>query len=135
MAKEKLSSAARTGPTLDRSTSQRAPASAGPKISTSLERSLSSTASSAKHAAASGSDVAHRPAPPKPTRTPLSPAKAGDGATGAQPRRREPKNKGNDPDIVERLKAICTDADPTKLYRNLVKIGQGYVRLCGSARD
>lgn len=42
------------------------------------------------------------------------------------PRRREPK-KGNDPDIVERLKAICTDADPTKLYRNLVKIGQGRV--------
>ncbi|KAG9306077.1 hypothetical protein G9A89_015981 [Geosiphon pyriformis] len=28
-------------------------------------------------------------------------------------------------DVIERLKAICTDADPTKLYRNLVKIGQG----------
>ncbi|KXN70942.1 Pkinase-domain-containing protein [Conidiobolus coronatus NRRL 28638] len=28
-------------------------------------------------------------------------------------------------DIIERLKAICTDADPTKLYTSLVKIGQG----------
>ncbi|RIB08918.1 kinase-like domain-containing protein [Gigaspora rosea] len=27
--------------------------------------------------------------------------------------------------VIERLKAICTDADQTKLYRNLVKIGQG----------
>lgn len=28
-------------------------------------------------------------------------------------------------DVIRRLQAICTDADPTKLYRNLVKIGQG----------
>ncbi|ORY00403.1 Pkinase-domain-containing protein [Basidiobolus meristosporus CBS 931.73] len=28
-------------------------------------------------------------------------------------------------DVVSRLMAICTDADPTKLYKNLVKIGQG----------
>ncbi|KAJ3143079.1 signal transducing kinase of the PAK [Geranomyces variabilis] len=28
-------------------------------------------------------------------------------------------------DIIDRLKAICNQADPTKLYRNLVKIGQG----------
>ncbi|KAK3845012.1 MAG: kinase-like domain-containing protein [Linnemannia gamsii] len=28
-------------------------------------------------------------------------------------------------EVIRRLKAICTDADPTKLYRNLVKIGQG----------
>lgn len=27
--------------------------------------------------------------------------------------------------VVQRLKEICTDADPTKLYRSLVKIGQG----------
>lgn len=45
-------------------------------------------------------------------------------ATGvATPRRRE-KVKEN-ADVVARLKAICTDADPTKLYRNLQKIGQG----------
>lgn len=28
-------------------------------------------------------------------------------------------------DVVKKLQAICTDADPTRLYRNLVKIGQG----------
>ncbi|ORX91268.1 Pkinase-domain-containing protein [Basidiobolus meristosporus CBS 931.73] len=28
-------------------------------------------------------------------------------------------------DVVARLNAICTDADPTKLYKTLVKIGQG----------
>jgi p21-activated kinase 1 len=47
--------------------------------------------------------------------------------TGATPRRREKKkeDKANDADIVKRLQQICTDADPTRLYRNLVKIGQG----------
>ena len=28
-------------------------------------------------------------------------------------------------EVIRRLQAICTDADPTKLYRNLVKVGQG----------
>jgi p21-activated kinase 1 len=51
-------------------------------------------------------------------------AKVGAGAT---PRRREKKDKDKEADIVKRLQAICTDADPTRLYRNLVKIGQGYV--------
>ena len=49
-------------------------------------------------------------------------------ATGtATPRRREKKEKDKDKeaDIVKRLQQICTDADPTKLYRNLVKIGAG----------
>lgn len=64
-----------------------------------------------------------RAAPPKPK----DPSKVEPGGPGNAPRRREPKNKGKDSDIVERLKAICTDADPTKLYRNLVKIGQGLV--------
>ncbi|EJD46620.1 Pkinase-domain-containing protein [Auricularia subglabra TFB-10046 SS5] len=42
------------------------------------------------------------------------------------PRRREKKDAGGkEMDIVKRLQAICTDADPTRLYRNLVKIGQG----------
>jgi p21-activated kinase 1 len=46
---------------------------------------------------------------------------------GATPRRREKKkeDKANDADVVKRLQQICTDADPTRLYRNLVKIGQG----------
>ncbi|KAI8996524.1 Pkinase-domain-containing protein [Trametes punicea] len=45
----------------------------------------------------------------------------------ATPRRREKKEKDKDKeaDIVKRLQQICTDADPTKLYRNLVKIGAG----------
>ncbi|KAG8950726.1 signal transducing kinase of the PAK [Tulasnella sp. 424] len=46
------------------------------------------------------------------------------GAGQATPRRRE-KPKADEGDIVKRLKAICTDADPTRLYRNLTKIGQG----------
>ncbi|KAI0299242.1 kinase-like domain-containing protein [Russula brevipes] len=45
----------------------------------------------------------------------------------ATPRRREQKkeNKANDADIVKRLQKICSDADPTRLYRNLVKVAQG----------
>ncbi|EJF64037.1 Pkinase-domain-containing protein [Dichomitus squalens LYAD-421 SS1] len=48
-------------------------------------------------------------------------------AGGATPRRREKKDKdpAKEADIVKRLQQICTDADPTKLYRNLVKIGAG----------
>ena len=55
-------------------------------------------------------------------------AKASASAAGvATPRRREKKDKDKDKDfdIVKRLQQICTDADPTRLYRNLVKIGQG----------
>ncbi|KAF9075298.1 kinase-like domain-containing protein [Rhodocollybia butyracea] len=49
------------------------------------------------------------------------------GTGGATPRRREkkPTDKAHEEDIVRRLQQICTDADPTRLYRNLVKIGQG----------
>ncbi|KAF8488849.1 kinase-like domain-containing protein [Russula emetica] len=48
-------------------------------------------------------------------------------AAGATPRRREKKKEDqvNDADIVRRLQQICTDADPTRLYRNLIKIRQG----------
>ncbi|KAF8202153.1 STE/STE20/PAKA protein kinase [Pholiota molesta] len=50
----------------------------------------------------------------------------GEGVGVATPRRREKKvDKGKEEDIVKRLQAICTDADPTRLYRSLVKIGQG----------
>ncbi|KDN36886.1 Pkinase-domain-containing protein [Tilletiaria anomala UBC 951] len=45
---------------------------------------------------------------------------------GAQPRRRDTKkNQVNDADVIAKLQAICTDADPTQLYRSLVKVGQG----------
>ncbi|KDQ11937.1 hypothetical protein BOTBODRAFT_635683 [Botryobasidium botryosum FD-172 SS1] len=43
----------------------------------------------------------------------------------ATPRRRDRKERPGEVDIIKRLQAICTDADPTKLYKNLVKIGQG----------
>lgn len=45
---------------------------------------------------------------------------------GAVPRRRETKKSAiKDSDVIAKLQAICTDADPTKLYRSLQKIGQG----------
>ncbi|KAI0299253.1 kinase-like domain-containing protein [Russula brevipes] len=45
---------------------------------------------------------------------------------GATPRRREnKKDESHDADIIKRLQHICADADPTQLYVNLVKIGQG----------
>ena len=130
--KSVLKSTTNAAPPLDRSTSQRTPASpsGAPKKTTALDRSLSAKTSSATPS--SSDPNAHRPPPPKPAKAsqPSSSKAVEAGAPGSQPaRRREPKNKGNDPDIVERLKAICTDADPTKLYRNLVKIGQGFVVL------
>ena len=67
-----------------------------------------------------------QPAQPSPAAASLQKAAAAGGAT---PRRREKKEKdaAKEADIVKRLQQICTDADPTKLYRNLVKIGAGYV--------
>jgi len=44
---------------------------------------------------------------------------------GGAPGHREKKNAKGEINIVKRLQAICTDADPTKLYRNLVKIMHG----------
>ncbi|KAL4250202.1 protein kinase superfamily protein [Abortiporus biennis] len=64
---------------------------------------------------------------PSPAAQSLQKAAAAAGVGGATPRRREKKDKDKDKeaDIVARLKAICTDADPTRLYRSLVKIGAG----------
>ncbi|KAF8464361.1 kinase-like domain-containing protein [Kalaharituber pfeilii] len=48
------------------------------------------------------------------------------GPVGPVPRARQARNRpSKDIDIVSRLNAICTDADPTQLYRSLIKIGQG----------
>jgi p21-activated kinase 1 len=70
---------------------------------------------------------AERPAPPPPGAAAQSLQKAAAAASQgvATPRRREKKDKASEVDIVKRLREICTDADPTRLYRNLVKIGQG----------
>ncbi|KAJ1555653.1 signal transducing kinase of the PAK [Cladochytrium tenue] len=45
---------------------------------------------------------------------------------GPQVQLRLPKKiSGSSEDIVDRLKAICNPADPTTLYENLIKVGQG----------
>ena len=41
----------------------------------------------------------------------------------ATPRRREKKNKEDESDIIRWLQQICTNADPTILYRSFVRIG------------
>ncbi|KAK7025287.1 Non-specific serine/threonine protein kinase [Favolaschia claudopus] len=134
-------------PALDRSTSQRTPSKTPTK---SVERSNTTrdpsrqsaqpkppavSPSSAKPSpGSSSSDLPARSqstrAPPQPSAAAASLAKAGAAAgaiPGATPRRREkkPADKDKDNDIVRRLQQICTDADPTRLYRSLVKIGQG----------
>ncbi|KAF2713869.1 Pkinase-domain-containing protein [Pleomassaria siparia CBS 279.74] len=44
---------------------------------------------------------------------------------GPAPRPRQRPRQSQGPDIVTKLNAICTPMDPTLLYRNLNKIGQG----------
>ena len=73
--------------------------------------------------------VVERPAPQPPTALKKQSAtvKGLANKAGTTLRRREKMetDKSNDADIVDRLQGICKDADPTRLYRNLVKIGQG----------
>ncbi|KAJ7504365.1 STE/STE20/PAKA protein kinase [Mycena galericulata] len=127
-------------PALDRSTSQRTPTK--PPATKPVERSNTtrdrppqpkppgqSSGTPKPSPGSSSSDLPLRTpaprAPAPPSAAAASLAKAG--ATGATPRRREkkPADKDKDGDIVRRLQQICTDADPTRLYRSLVKIGQG----------
>ncbi|KAJ1540038.1 signal transducing kinase of the PAK, partial [Cladochytrium tenue] len=70
------------------------------------------------------------PVTPKPTKKPGAGATDTDVAAAAAPppegsQLRPAKPKASTGDIIERLTAICNPADPTRLYRNLVKIGQG----------
>jgi p21-activated kinase 1 len=44
---------------------------------------------------------------------------------GPVPRPRQRPRQSQGPDIVAKLNAICTNADPRERYRNLSKIGQG----------
>jgi p21-activated kinase 1 len=63
---------------------------------------------------------------PKPASTPPQNQTLAKQAGIATPRRREKKGGGDkEDDIIKRLQQICTPEDPTKLYRSLVKIGQG----------
>ncbi|KAF7308745.1 Non-specific serine/threonine protein kinase [Mycena kentingensis (nom. inval.)] len=115
-------------PALDRSTSQRTPSKPAAK---SVERA-NTTRDRPPGQPKPGPSASVTPSTgtPKPSPGSLAPRRrllAKAGATGATPRRREkkPADKDKDNDIVRRLQQICTDADPTRLYRNLVKIGQG----------
>lgn len=124
-------------PALDRSMSQRAaPTQVAPKA---LDRSMSHRHPDPRTPAPLAPPPSQKPGMQSshPSRAPggqsgsaataalsRQASKAAPGSSGtATPRRRE-KPKENF-DVVARLKAICTDADPTKLYRSLVKIGQG----------
>ncbi|KAF9785300.1 kinase-like domain-containing protein [Thelephora terrestris] len=133
-------------PILDRSTSQRLPPKS-PVQSQPLSRS-----NTTKDSRPPGPQNGHAPVPGKHTqkspassttdlplkqaskdreRTPPQPSAAANqlhkAANAATPRKREKKDKdkAKDDDVIRRLQQICTDADPTKLYRNLVKIGAG----------
>ncbi|KAF9947930.1 signal transducing kinase of the PAK [Mortierella alpina] len=78
--------------------------------------------------------------PPKPTRIPqnqspaataspspkqITSAASKEVASAPKLRKKVDKDAVSSQEVIRRLQAICTDADPTKLYRNLVKIGQG----------
>ena len=62
-----------------------------------------------------------------PIRSPPTSAQAQvDGPSTTVIRRREPKKlTQKDFEVLARLQQICSEGDPTKLYRNLQKIGQG----------
>jgi len=136
-------------PTLDRSTSQRLPSSKPQtqslgRSNTAKDRRPSAPSTtppsgypskSAKSSPASSStdlpikqpakERERERSPPPPSAAASSLQKAASNAGVATPRRREKKDKAKDDDVIRRLQQICTDADPTKLYRNLVKIGAG----------
>ncbi|KAI9205523.1 kinase-like domain-containing protein [Polychytrium aggregatum] len=88
-------------------------------------------------AAQAPSTPASPPRPPKPLpNKPATPAAVGDApppvskdaptdSGEALARPRQQAKPANDAEVVERLRAVCNKADPTKLYKNLVKIGQG----------
>jgi p21-activated kinase 1 len=62
-----------------------------------------------------------------PSAAPLDPAMDTTLDASRQLRReqRQQKEALKDAQVIADLQAICTDADPTKLYRNMIKIGQG----------
>ncbi|CAH7671302.1 STE/STE20/PAKA protein kinase [Phakopsora pachyrhizi] len=140
---------------LDRSVSYKAPTnhkfSGNHPLPSSVSNRSHPSPAKLNQTSAQASLQPSRPPPPKPSSNSQSKQQPqhllksssvkhtpGPNAPGSVPRRREQKgsntsqNKASDKVVIDRLKAICTDADPTKLYRNLVKIGQGQVgtNLC-----
>ena len=47
------------------------------------------------------------------------------GSSGTVPRRRTQKNKVSDAQVMARLQAVCTPGNPNRMFKDLVKIGQG----------
>ena len=72
-------------------------------------------------------EIGTPPQPPLPSSAETSPIPHPNqqARVGPAPRPRQRARQSNAVDIVARLNAICTNADPTKRYRNLNKIGQG----------
>ena len=65
--------------------------------------------------------------PPKPqiSQTAVTTAPSPFAAAGKAPTARPRPKATTTQDVIARLQAICNPADPTRLYRNLIKIGQG----------
>lgn len=134
---------------LDRSTSQRLPQSKSSKPSDQLQRAHTTrdrrSPGPGQQAHPHGGSPSQKPAKASPsssttdlTKTSSRQQPAGSApqsaasasvskaaAAGVATPRRKKGDKDKEADIVKRLQAICTPADPTKLYRNLVKIGAG----------
>ncbi|KAF8634581.1 hypothetical protein AX17_004170 [Amanita inopinata Kibby_2008] len=142
-------------PALDRSTSQRIPTrqtklteSLGRANTTRDRRSPAAGTASTVIAQPGGAGLQRQPSKPSPgssatdltlknqqygtkdprtaqTQQPSAAQSSLAKVSGVATPRKRTKDKSKDEDIIRKLQAICTDADPTKLYRNLVKIGQG----------
>ncbi|KAG0014352.1 signal transducing kinase of the PAK [Podila clonocystis] len=131
----------RVPPTPSKKTSLPRPADLAPSAIENLEKIDTASPVSPPAATPSTTSTAPRLPPPKPkkpqhpgpvptkqpTVVPLTVTHT-PSQQQPQPKRREKKAEKetvSSQDVIRRLQAICTDADPTKLYRNLVKIGQG----------
>jgi p21-activated kinase 1 len=97
---------------LARSQSQRQP-TAAPGVQSATTTPVSATPPTPAQQFAQASDPQNIPLPNQAARV------------GPAPRPRQRPRQSQGADIVTKLRAICTNADPTKRYRNLNKIGQG----------
>jgi len=103
--------------------------SLGPKQQMQLGRSVSQRAPTTQPHLTQVASAPSQPSPQQqfaqqsdPQNIPLPSQQA---RVGPAPRPRQRPRQSQGPDIVAKLNAICTNADPTLRYRNLNKIGQG----------
>lgn len=120
---------------LDRSASHRTPPTHPPKTKT-LDRANTTRAPGTKGSPPQAVPLAkshsqqgsgHRAVPPSSQAAALArqhtQGKQQAAAGGPAPRRRD-KAKENE-DVIRQLQAICSPGDPSQIYRNLQKVGQG----------